>query len=85
MSGAITVGDIITFGHYEQDNDLNNGEEPIEWIVLKTDVKKNRVLLLSRYGLDAHHFDVDTYYYGWDKSEIRKWLNSTFLKSAFSA
>ena len=27
---AANVGDIVTFGHYEQDNDESNGKEPIE-------------------------------------------------------
>ena len=27
---GIAAGDIITFGTYEQDNDLSNGREPIE-------------------------------------------------------
>ena len=31
---AIAAGDVITFGHYAQDTDPNNGKEPIEWIVL---------------------------------------------------
>ena len=43
----ISVGDIITFGHYEQDNNLDNGAEPIEWIVL--DVQDGKALLLSKY------------------------------------
>ncbi len=74
----------ITFGHYEQDNNTNNGKEPIEWIILDYDAKNNRALVISRYGLDAHRFDASTYQ-GWDKSEIRGWLNSTFLNTAFTA
>ena len=31
------IGSEITFGHYEQDEDLTNGQEPIEWIVLDVD------------------------------------------------
>ena len=30
------VGDVITYGHYEQDGDETNGAEPIEWIILET-------------------------------------------------
>lgn len=25
-----TIGNVVTFGHYEQDNNLDNGSEPIE-------------------------------------------------------
>ena len=31
------AGDTVVFGSYEQDNDLTNGQEPLEWIVLKTE------------------------------------------------
>ena len=44
-------GDIIVLGHYKQDNDLSNGKEPIEWIVLSNEEEK--ILLLSKYGLDC--------------------------------
>ena len=40
------AGDHIFFGHYEQDNDLNNGPEPIEWRARgqgKQDVSPQRV------------------------------------------
>ncbi len=79
---------VITFGAYEQDNDLTNGKEPIEWIVLDVDKKTNRALVISRYGLDARAYqsgDWDTQYPTWEKSEIREWLNSTFLNAAFTA
>ena len=47
---SIEVGDIVTFGHYEQDGDDANGLEPIEWIVL--DTEDAVATLISRYGLD---------------------------------
>ena len=77
------VGSIVTYGHYEQDNNANNGKKAIEWVVLKYDNTTGQALLLSRYGLDAHRFDASKYQ-GWDKSEIRTWLNSTFLNAAFT-
>lgn len=39
------VGNIVTFGSYEQDADTSNGNEPLEWIVLK--YENGRALLLS--------------------------------------
>ena len=46
-----SIGDYVTFGMYEQDNDKSNGAEAIEWQVL--DKKDGKVLLLSKYALDA--------------------------------
>ena len=79
----VSVGDIITFGHYEQDNDPDNGPEPIEWIVL--DIQDGRALLLSRYGLDAKPYHTElTEDVTWETCALRTWLNSDFLNEAFS-
>ena len=75
------VGDIVTFGNYEQDNNLSK-KEPIEWIVLDTDGTK--LLLLSRYCLDNVAFNNKQTNVKWEDSSLRKWLNTTFLKTAFS-
>ena len=53
---AETLGpqNIVTFGSYEQDNNSENGSEPIEWLMLEQ--KDGKALLVSRYGLDALPF-----------------------------
>ncbi len=81
---AVAVGDIVTFGHYEQDNDLDNGPELIEWIVL--DVQDGKALLLSKYGLDAKPYNKDLVNPGcvWETCTLRSWLNNEFLDDAFS-
>ena len=40
------IGDVVTFGTYEQDNDNTNGKEPIEWIILNK-TEKNAFLYLN--------------------------------------
>lgn len=85
VSAATTnVGDVITFGKYEQDNNLSNGSEDIEWIVL--DKKDGKLLLLSKYALDV--CQVSTWGYNdrttWETSYVRDWLNYDFYNSAFS-
>lgn len=77
------VGDIIRFGHYEQDNNTSNGKEIIEWVVL--DLQENKALLLSKYGLDKMDYGTKNANITWEKSVIRTWLNKTFLNEAFSA
>ena len=79
-----SAGDIITFGHYEQDNNLNNGQEAIEWIMLDYDATGNKVLLLSRYGLDAKPYHVHSERITWGECSLRSWLNGEFLKTAFT-
>lgn len=77
------VGDYVTFGAYEQDNDLTNGKEDIEWLVLARE--EDRILVISRYGLDCqqyHHTGQDSM--TWEECDLRAWLNETFLNEAFS-
>ena len=76
----LKVGDTFKFGSYYQES--SNYMSPIEWIVIKRLGPK--VLLMSRYGLDRkqyHHENADV---PWEESDLRKWLNDTFLKTAFS-
>ena len=77
-----TVGSIVTFGSYEQDNNLENGKEPIEWIVL--DVQDGKSLLISRYALDSQRYNTENKAVTWETCSLRKWLNDSFLRGAFS-
>ena len=54
-NSSVNIGDYVTFGTYEQDNNLKNGAEAIEWQVL--DKKDCKVLLLSKYALDAKPYN----------------------------
>ena len=77
--------DIVRFGNYEQDNNTDNGKETIEWIVLDVDSSNNKALLMSRYVLDTQVYNKKYVNTTWQKGEVRKWLNSTFMKNAFTA
>ena len=77
-----TVGSIVSFGQYEQDNNIGNGPEEIEWIVL--DVQDGKSLLLSRYGLDAKPYNTEWKAITWEECSLRAWMNNDFLKSAFT-
>ena len=78
----IKAGDYVTFGAYEQDNNLSNGTEAIDWVVLE--VSGDKALLLSKYVIDYREFHNTSSEFTWATSSIRKWLNSTFLANAFS-
>ena len=80
---AVKAGDIITFGYYEQDNNLNNGSEPIEWIVLKRE--NDRAFLMSRYALDCRSYNLFKAGVTWETCSLRAWLNGSFYYQAFSA
>ena len=74
--------DTITFGVYEQDNDLDNGKEPIEWQVLA--VENDKALVISKYGLDYKPYNEKKENITWAKSTLRLWLNENFYKYNFN-
>ena len=80
------AGNIVTYGRYEQDNNLENGPEPIEWVVLTVDDVQHRSMLISKYGLDIINYGEahNSKDINWEDSAARKWLNKFFLYSAFS-
>ncbi len=80
--GVPEAGNLVTFGHYEQDGKKGNGPEEIQWIVLDTD--GDRLFLLSKYGLDAKQYNVKYTRVTWETCSLRKWLNSSFLETAFT-
>ena len=83
MLGNAAVGDTAFFGSYEQDNNMSNGKEDVEWIVL---AKENgKVLVISKYALDCKRFNSHTPDVTWEKSSLRTWLNEIFLNDTFSA
>ncbi len=77
-------GDRILFGHYEQDNDLTNGAEPIEWLVLER--LDGQLLLLSSEGLDGKPYHTVPFAeITWEECSLRTWLNDEFFNTAFTA
>ena len=80
---------------YQDDNGylINNvywfKYEPISWTVLKENTADGTSLLLCDMILDSGEFDYDsptskpTYSNNYSASSVRKWLNETFLTTAF--
>lgn len=76
-------GDTVTFGAYEQDNDLSNGKEPIEWLVVSK--TQTEMLVLSQKVLDVRPYFPDE----WmdeektDMLPLYSWLYTSFSQNAF--
>ena len=79
---GLEKGDVLIFGSYEQDNELSNGSENIEWLVLER--QENRLLLITEWGIDCRQYDEDYAAVTWDSCSLRSWLNEEFLNAAFS-
>ena len=80
---SVKIGDYITFGHYEQDNDLSNGKENIEWLVL--DIQDGKALVISKYGLECMPYHAALKEVTWETCSLRSWLNVGFIYEAFSS
>ena len=80
---SVYAGNYLKFGAYEQDNNLSNGREEIEWLILE--VKDGRALLISKYALDCQQYNTDHTNVTWETCTLRQWLNNDFINAAFSA
>ena len=81
-TAEVAVNDHVFFGHYEQDNDLTNGAEAIEWRVLK--VENGEALLISQYALDSQPYYEKYAVALWSVCTLRTWLNTAFFDAAFN-
>lgn len=75
----------VVFGAYEQDGNVDNGPEQLQWIPLAE--KDGKILLICRYIIDYRDFNESTLAKAsdWKGSSLRKWLNEDFYKTAFSS
>jgi len=76
-------GQLIRFGKYEQDNDMENGPEDILWLVLGRE--GNEINAMSLYCLDVLPYHNSFEAVTWETSDLRAFLNGEFIDSAFSA
>ena len=72
------VGAEVTLGSYEQDNDPDNGKEPIEWVVLKND--DGVVFAVSKQILDVKPYNTKNA----RDTTLLPWLQKQFAPLAFA-
>ena len=79
----IVPGYHFSFGAFEQDYIQSNGKEPIVWRVLDIDDDSGLVLAVSEFGLYTMKYHRNNKRTAWGNTDVRDWLNSSFL-AAFS-
>ena len=72
----------IFFGRYSQNN--SEVPEPVEWQVLGRENGSGRILVISKQALGCWPFHVSKMDITWETCSLRKWLNTTFLNTAFT-
>lgn len=79
----LEVGSLVSFGRFEQDNNLKNGKEAIQWRVL--DVDDETALLISEVVLAMRPYHTQVQPVNWDMCSLRSWLNRDFYENAFTS
>ena len=72
----------VFLGRFEQDNNIDNGPEPIEWYVI--DEKEDKALLLSRFILCGDNYNKAKKDITYLSSSIRSYLNKELFLEAFT-
>lgn len=82
LDRACGVGDTVTYGAYEQDNNLGNGKEAVIWRILARE--GSNALFLSANSLDCQPYNQERTPVIWETCTLRAWLNRTFFNAAFT-
>ena len=82
ISKKIKFNQLVKFGKYEQDNNLLNGKEDIEWRVIRE--KEGKYLLLSDKILDVVDLSNDIEVNSFENSYAYNFANIIFFDEAFS-
>ncbi len=84
MLDRYEIGMTVRFGAYEQDGDLTNGSEDIEWRIL--DIVDGKALLLSVNALELVPYNptaLNNLY--WEDSKVCDWLATELYDKAFAS
>jgi hypothetical protein len=95
ITDGVSTWDCVWFGNYYQEN--SKKKDPIKWRVLS--VEGQDAFLMSDQILDHQQYNIkrriiiysysgdagDDYNKSWADSDIRSWLNKTFINAAFTA
>ena len=87
ISGTIELLGTVTFGSYEQDNNSENGKEPVEWYIMSIDEENKKMMLMSKYVLDVAPWVSSSSITPatWEESYIRQKINSSgFINKMFT-
>lgn len=77
------AGEYLYLGSYEQDNNTENGKEPVKWFVpYNSEELKTRLYTVN--VIDVQPFDTVKSGASFNETSLFKWLNSDFYDSAFT-
>lgn len=77
-----SAGDFVYYGAYEQNNNIEDGKERLEWLVL--DEEDGRYLLITSEVIDNVCYNNEWKDINWENCSLRVWLNTSFLEEVFT-
>lgn len=81
---ALKVGDKVTIGTYDLNNNGEDGNESIAWKVIA--IEDGKALIVSELCIDVMKYNGDKESVTWETSDIRAWLNdgeTSFYTTSF--
>ena len=96
----LEIGDYITFGAYEQDNqeadcvdsdsfgmedETVENDSREELEWLVLDIKGDRALVISKFAIDCRQYNEKAVSVTWETCSLRQWLNKEFYEAVFNA
>ena len=81
---ALKVGDTVTLGTYDLNNNAEDGNEALTWKVLS--IENGKALIIADICVDAKSYNSGKESVTWESSDLRAWLNSgdgSFYATAF--
>ena len=73
-------GEFVEFGSYHVA--VNNPKMPLRWRILA--IEEDKALIITFMGIDVRNFSDTKGNSNWEKSSMRKWLNTEFYNEAFT-
>ena len=71
---ALKVGDTVTLGTYDLNNNAEDGVEALTWSVLA--IENGKALVIADLCVDAANYNSGKESVTWETSDLRAWLNS---------
>lgn len=81
---ALKVGDSVTLGTYDLNNNSEDGNEALTWKVLA--IENGKALIIADVCVDAMRYNSGKESVTWETSDLRAWLNNgdtSFYATAF--
>lgn len=80
LGSRLLLGEHITLGYYEQDDNPDNGPEPIKWFVQA--VTEDKAFFTTNVWLTVRSDSDPEPPYDWSREKVKTWISTEFFRNA---